>query len=864
MLRFLKSRKKREQEQSEKERLFREKYEAFMTILAENEHALELMTELEKKYYSSELTSIPYLKNVIKNLSKSIRYVVDSLVQLSDGRYREVVDAFERIEAEIRQIITGKREPLYTPIIIPMDQLSKEFVDKAGTKMANLGELRNRIGVRVPDGFAVTACAYQQFLDYNFLTPKAAKILEKVDIENNQDLIRAEKELKKLVFEAEIPPEISYLIEKRSREMEERAGRKLFWAVRSSAIGEDLENSFAGQFSSTLNVPTDGLLNGYKEVIASKYNARAIVYRKIKNIRDDDISMSVGIIEMIHPLCSGVLYTTDPVNPDRKEIIINAVWGLGQLLVDGVISADIFVLDRSNGLRIKRKEVAEKQVCLVECTEGGTDHEEVPADKCKEPCLTDEQILELAEVAIKVENHFSCPQDIEWAFDRDKKLYLLQARPLHVVKRKKVEDQAYSIDAPVIFDRGEPVSAGVAVGKVFKLNDLHELTSMPRGSILVARNSSPRLVKAVGKASAILAERGNTTDHMASVVREFKIPCIVKIPSLFSTLKNGQEITVDASRGIIYDGSFPELIREETELKETWVDVKSTESYQLLRRLSKLIIPLHLTDPRDANFKPQCCQTWHDILRFCHETALNEMFLLTEKEEIRKIKRVYRVKTSLPFQLYVLDLFGDTVVTDARKTIKPEMVKSVPFQALWRGMASPEVPWSGPPVSMGMKDLLGAMSRTDSLENVPKDTRSLAVVTHDYLNLSLSMGFHYVILDAYLSNNPFNNYISFSFKGGAAELKKRELRVAMIARILQRLGFQVKKTKDFLKARIKADSAEALSEKLNVIGRMLGVTRLLDIALCSEKTVEKYVEKFFRQEDFFGPAQEEKSSKLCA
>ncbi len=845
MLKFLKGLKRAKQGKTGEEEHFQEKYEAFMTILAENEHALELMTELEKKYYSSELTSIPYLKNAIKNLSKSIQHVVDSLVQLSDGRYKEVVDAFEKIEGEIRQIITGQKEPLYTPVIIPMDQLSKELVDKAGSKMANLGELRNRLGLRVPDGFAITACAYQQFVEYNSLTKKAIKILEKVDIEDDQELFMAEKKLKRLVMEAEVPPEICYLIQKESRKIEERAGKKLFWAVRSSAIGEDLENSFAGQFSTVLNIPTEELIQKYKEVISSKYNARAIVYSKIKNIRDDDISMSVGMIEMINPLCSGVMYTTDPVKPENQEIIINAVWGLGQLLVEGVVSADIFVLDRFDGFRTKKKEVAEKQVCLVQCNGGGIDHELVPNERCNRPCLDEEQLQELAKVALKIEKHFSCPQDIEWAFDKDKKLYLLQARPLHVVTTRQGKESTTLLNAPVISDKGRPVSAGVAVGKVFKLYSMHDLVNMPKGAILVTRNSTPRLVKAVEKAAAILAERGNTTDHMASVVREFKIPCIVKIPGIFSTLRNGQEVTVDATRGIIYDGSFPELMREEIEHKETWVDVKSTESYQLLHRLSKLIIPLNLTDPRADNFRAECCKTWHDILRFCHEAALNEMFSITEKEQIKKLKRLYELETNLPFQLFVLDLFGDTVDSRNGKKIKPEAIKSLPFQAIWKGMSAPEVSWSGPSVTMNIKDLLGAASRMSAIETSAKDTRSLAIVTRDYLNLSLSLGFHYVILDAYLSSRPFNNYISFSFKGGAAELKKRELRVMLVAKILQQLGFEVKKTKDFLKARIKADTANVLAEKLNIIGRMLGVTRLLDIAMSSEKTVEQYLERFF-------------------
>ena len=827
------------------EQLIRKKYEAFLIVLAENSHALELMTELEKNLLENRLISIPYLKNMVKNLSKSVFSVIDNLERLSGDRYTVLTDAYDTIEREIRTIVTGSKIPVYTPAVIPMDDIHCGHIDKVGSKMANLGELRNHFNINVPDGFALTACAYTHFAEYNDLSKKINRILAGLDIENSQQLLETEKEIKAIITEAVIPPEIEDAVQTMSRELEQAHGRKMYWAVRSSAIGEDLENSFAGQFSSILNVPTDQLLEKYKEVVASKYNARNMLYQHMKDIRPDDVNMSVGMIEMVRPMTSGVLYTVEPMRPDSGELVVSAIWGLGQLLVEGVTSADMFVIKREPGFPLLKEEIAQKEMCLVSLDAGGVEHDMTCKDDCRLPCLTHEQLQVLGETGLKIEKHFKSPQDIEWCFDQNGKLIVVQTRPLHVLDHSSRRKLKAPITAPVIAQNARAVAGGVGAGVVCKVTDIHEIFTFPEGGIMVLKNSSPRFIGALTKASAVVVEKGNRTDHMSSVVRELNVPCLVKIPEIFSTLKDGQEITVDATEGTIYEGRVNELLEaDDTVVKDPSVDVSQTESHWLLSRMAEHIFPLHLTDPQVSDFQESACSTWHDILRFSHETALNEIFLLKQKGKVSMIKNVYRIRTDLPFILFVFDLFGTTVHGDQDGMIAPSQVTARPFSELWKGMTAPDVAWEGPGRQMGGRDVLPAMNQTTALESKPEDARSYAVVTRDYLNLSLILGYHYVTLDCYIAEDPYNNYITLSFKGGAADPKRRQLRALLIAEILKSFGFEVTVKNDFLKARIKSEGSEELLRIVYELGRMFGVTRLLDMALNDETMIKECARRF--------------------
>jgi pyruvate,water dikinase len=750
------------------------------------------------------------------------------------------------LNEDIRQVFTGSKERVYTPIVIPLSMVKKELVDKVGNKMANLGDMQNRCGQLVPAGFAATACAYNYFLEYNGLPARIKDAMGDLDPENSRQLMEAEKTIKKLFLEADVPPEIENAISLESEKIEKQRGRALYWAVRSSAIGEDLaESSFAGQFNTILNVPTDQLLQSYKAVASSKYNANVMVYQRMRNIRDDDVTMSIGFMEMIDPVCSGVLYTFNPVYPNSNEMVINAVWGVGELLVEGIVSADVYVLNREQGFPLVREEIAEKAACLARLKGGGLQQQVMSAEKSCSCCLNRDQLGRLAKMAMQVERHFHGPQDIEWCFDQQDRLYLLQARPLRICKRAKRTSPRPALDATMITSEAQPISPGIGWGKVLKAKSVHDLSGISEDTVLVLKHSSPRFIGAFHKVAAVVVEKGNWTDHMASVIREFGLPCLVRVAGVFDVLRDGQPVTVDADDGVIYAGIVQELKREIPLLPEKNVDIPITESHLLLEKMAEYIFPLHLTDPRQSDFAPESCRTWHDLLRYCHEMALNEMFRLKDKSPLHSVKNVFRIETDLPFTLYVLDIIGNPIRETQHAVIQSEDVISLPFRKLWEGLTEPAVNWKGPERATSSREVISTMPRAPAFTAaLPANSNSYAVVGPEYLNLSLSMGYHYIVLDCYLSDDAYNNYISLSFKGGAAEARKRSLRVAFVAQVLQHMDFTVMSTGDFLKARLKAESAQELGHKLVTIGHIFGVTRLLDLAMEDESMVEKCVARF--------------------
>ena len=645
MIRMWKYLRKEKARETQAERDLRKKYNEFLSVLFENELSLDMMTRLEEKLYSNQLISFPYLKGMTGNLSKHIASIIENLIQLTGGEHVGLREVHGRLERETRRVLTGRKEPVYTPIIVPLSAVKREQADKVGNKMANLGEMHNTCEQLIPAGFVATACAYTQFLEYNDLSAKIHEVLSTLKPNDSRQLLKAEIRIKKLFLDAQIPPEVEQLIRRESEKFEKEGGRPMYWAVRSSAIGEDFaESSFAGQFATVLNVPTDQLLQTYKEVASSKYNANVIVYQRMKNIRDDDVAMSVGFMEMIDPVCSGVIYTLNPVQPGSREMVINAVWGIGELLVEGIISADVYVLKRGPGFPLVRQETADKEICLTGVEGGGLQQLVMSKSKSAMRCLNKKQLGKLAEMAMRIEEHLQGPQDIEWCFDHQGHLYMLQARPLKIFNKAEPAGPTVAIDAKIIADGGQPVSPGVVSGIVYKARNVHDLVELPRDAVLVLKHSSPRFIGALRKAAAVVIEKGNWTDHMASVIREFGVPCLVRVSGIFDGLENGREITVDADAGIIYAGIVPALQKRRTSFQETAVAAPLTESQRLLKNMAEYIFPLHLTDPRRDEFTPESCKSWHDILRFCHETALNEMFLLHEKGGLRSAKNIYRVK----------------------------------------------------------------------------------------------------------------------------------------------------------------------------------------------------------------------------
>ncbi len=463
------------------------------------------------------------------------------------------------------------------PLILWFDELSKDDIPIVGGKNANLGEM-TKAGIPVPPGFAVTAITYKKFIEETGIAEKIYKIIEETvtDPSNPQQYEEASKKIRKLIEDTPTPRYIEDEIVKAYRELSRRAGGKdVYVAVRSSATAEDLPGaSFAGQQETYLNVRGEReVLRTVKKCWSSLFTPRAIFYRQEKGFRHEKVLISVAVQMMVNSRSSGVMFTLHPVTGDRNIIVIESVWGLGEAIVSGAVTPDHFEVDKNN-FNILTKQVARKEVEYIRDPKTGkTIHAKVPEDRVEKPSLTDEEIVELAKIAKRIEEHYGTPQDIEFAVDRDlpfpKNLFIVQSRPETVWSVKEAEAQAggggsqsTTVAEAKIVIKGLPASPGVHIGKAKVVLTPEEAAKMiEKGDILVTKMTNPDWVPYMRLAGAIVTDEGGMTAHAAIVSRELGIPCIVGAKEATKLLKTGETYTVDAKSGVIYEGVVEELAK---------------------------------------------------------------------------------------------------------------------------------------------------------------------------------------------------------------------------------------------------------------------------------------------------------------
>jgi len=329
-------------------------------------------------------------------------------------------------------------------------------------------------------------------------------------------------------------------------------------AVRSSATAEDLADaSFAGQQSTFLNVVgEDEVVDAVRACWASLFEARAIFYRVDKGFEHMKVAIAVPVQRMVQSSRSGVMFTLEPVSGDRSKITIEAVFGLGEAIVSGEITPDLYVLDKAS-LRILEKRVVNQERQFVRNPEAGAEDESniwlaVPGELREQQKLSDKQIVALAAIGKQVEEHYDFPQDIEWAEDEGE-LYILQTRPVTALAVAEVEGEEAEETAPLLVS-GSPASPGAAVGPVKIVLSSSEINRVKEGDVLVAEMTPPDFVPAMKRAVAIVTDRGGRTAHAAIISRELGIPCVVGAAGATTTLSDDQLVTVDGSQGKVYEG----------------------------------------------------------------------------------------------------------------------------------------------------------------------------------------------------------------------------------------------------------------------------------------------------------------------
>jgi pyruvate,water dikinase len=464
-----------------------------------------------------------------------------------------------------------------TKLVEWFENLRKTDIPLVGGKNANLGEMISA-GIPVPSGFAVTAYAYKKFIEETGIASEVYKIIRETvkDLNDPKQYEEASKRIRALIESTPMPKEIENAVREAYRELCRKLNvERVHVAVRSSATAEDLPDaSFAGQQETYLNViGEDEVIEKTVKCWSSLFTPRAIFYRTQKGFAHERVFISVGIQKMVNARAAGVMFSINPVTGDPNQIVIEGNYGLGESVVSGAVTPDEFIVDKRTMKIIDRRIATKKIMYVRDPATGKTVHVDVPVENQNQPCLKDDEVLKLAELAIKIEQHYGKPQDIEWAVDSDlgfpENIFIVQSRPETVWSLKTAELPEKKVEAGLakpaeelkVVVKGIPAGKrgiGAGVARVV-LNPQEAAKVMRKGDILVTDMTNPDYVPFMRLAGAIVTDKGGITCHAAIVSRELGIPCVVGTENATKLMVSGEEYTVDARSGVVYEGIVPAM-----------------------------------------------------------------------------------------------------------------------------------------------------------------------------------------------------------------------------------------------------------------------------------------------------------------
>lgn len=824
------------------DRLQRETYEAFKRLLEYDRRCHELIADFQDLFYKNEPTGWVRVCVLYGQLSYAVGAMVNELAAVSPLNASELLGYYKKFDSYIRYLLQPQSNSSSPPYVLWLDD-SRAKPQLTGNKAANLAVIHQGLDYTVPAGFVVTTNSWHALVEFNDLRPEIDSQLLALDPSDSNSLRQISQSLVALIEEATIPPEVDHRMKIAVANLVERTGadpQNLF-AVRSSAVSEDGPSSFAGQYHSLLEVSQDDVQRSYLAVLASKYSPKALLYRINAGISDAEASMAVLVMEMVAAKAAGVIYTEDPSGEEEDTVFIRCVAGGGEKLVSGKAQPH---LTRFN----KEKETLTGQ--------------ELPV--CP---ISQEEVQKLARLATDLENFFDFPQDIEWAIGEGNPC-ILQSRPLKTapLNAKSVEDakaqltnlghseEGASLDDPekdkqknlgLLYQGGVMAAQGRGTGPAFFFTEENDPLDFPAGGVLIVDNIPASLILLLSRCSAVVSKTGSVASHFSTICREFGVPLLVAAEGLADRAIQGEEITVDADHQRVYRG------RDES-CSDRSADSGRGKKLPYFRRLQPIldfIAPLSILDPESDEFAPGSCRSFHDIVRFAHETGVRAMFAIG-KGGSRKGQRK-QLATDLPFDLYLVDVdggFREDQVTD--RSIRLDQIVSTPFRALWQGLTHSSVSW-GDHEYYNWKEY-DSVALTDGFAfKNSKESASYAVCGHDYLNLNIRFGYHFTIVDSLCGENSDQNYCSIRFSGGGGTFEGRYYRLQFIETILRKIGFQVTTKTDLLDGRLESHSKEEMVQSLVTLGRMLGTSKQMDMVLRDEESVVSHLDLFFDSNDVF-------------
>ncbi|MFP3928585.1 MAG: PEP/pyruvate-binding domain-containing protein [Desulfobacteraceae bacterium] len=771
--------------------LIRKKYTSFQHLRRGDRSALELISRLEEIKQKRGVCDIEYIRRLSRLLDREVQALVESLVAFNPVKYALLRNYHRKYAFYSHLALTEDDPDSGPPYVLGLDEdLSEEL---AGGKAAVLSRLLREHRFPVPPGLVLTTKAFHLLLEANQLTGLIQEQLGRLGPRGEGDLEEVSRTIRTAVLEAQPP---SVLEKEVMRGLKALGIENTPLAVRSSAVGEDFQAFFAGQFETRLNVDPSEWFAAYKQVAAGKYTPHALYCRMSLGLTDRMTPMAVLIMPTIRAGVSGILYTRDPRRP--YQAVAYMVSGGGEKLAAG------------GGYQAR--------ACF--------DTERRRIDEVEASGFLGSEVLsEVFRLGMELEDKADgTPQDVEWLVDRSGRVHVVQSRPLELPGPSEQTD-GREYPESVVLARGQWVSSGRTSGRIHKLEDLGEVSRIPDQAILVTDELPPELSLAISRLRAVVAEKGSPACHFASIARQAGVPVVCNVYGALDILENGRIVSIDSDAGLVLEGGLFQPRPESAAAggPETFVLRKLTSALEF-------ISPLSLMDPEDEGFSIQSCRTLHDIVRYVHEAGVREMFSLVGGRGLDR-HGAKRLDSGLPLVLHVLDVNeGLAPEAASEKTVHLEQVRSRPMQRLFAGLRSPAVQWDE---SILHFDWNAYDKHSASFINVEKSTlfSSYAILGEEYLHALLRFGYHFAVVDSVQGAVTEHNYIHFSFKGGGGGREQRLWRVELIRAVLEHFGFSVKTAADLLEASFDRRASADTGANLSRLGVVLGKTVLLDMRL---------------------------------
>ena len=776
----------------------------FRRILDMNTRVLERMATMEQALGGDYIFDQAFLDSSVREISAHVHKVVYSLNAMCEERYVDLYDRYQEIKGILEDILGGGLGPHASALVLPASAIRWDMEPLVGARPARLAELRNRLGLPVCDGFAVTVTGCAGLRRGGQARDEAIQALAR---------------------EAEA--------------LDRRDGHGGL-AVTVAPAGFDVS-----RFEEpTVAAETD--VGGLAETLLQALD-RAVPSPS------SDIGASAWVCTAVQAALSGRVLGLSPGHPEALSVAVEPA--------GDALAREHYLLRRTYPFDLLRSDIRTKST-RHPLPDGNTPLTVLTATGLRRgsALLHPDQLRQLAEAALASERLFGMPLALDFVLDRRNRLVFLAADPLGAV----AEHGPAPEDAPalatalaraeVLVRGGQAAQSGTAAGRAVHVDEGVAAGHFPTGAVAVARRASPRLAPILRRASAMVTEVGTPAGHLATIAREARIPALFGVPDALERIPEGTEVTVDAAGAVVYRGVVQPLLGPAASGSDLY---PTDPEYVLLRRLLRFIQPLGLTDPQAGDFDPAHCSSYHDIIHFAHEQAVEELLHIQQRHKGIGTVRTRRLAMDVPLDLRVLDMApgmdpessfdGNPATGD----MTPADVTSRPLRAFLRGLERKNM-WSDRPVGLRLRDVFAGMDRTFTALTADPATSggNLAITAPDYCNVSLRLGYHFSVLDAYLGANSNQNSLYFRFVGGLADATRRARRTALIRRILESLDFAVQSKGDLVTGRLRlVDGPDAVAA-LERLGALTAFTRQLDVAMSSDQDVDDLATRFMEAAEF--------------